>query len=102
MGKEIVPIYKQSQSQLSTSSLKAIVSLSPEYQTYSYIYLTKTPFPSATNKHQNNSILYSQNNIYNDSTITNNVDIQFCETQKKQNYNIPTISTPNHHSKCDK
>ena len=35
-----------------------------------------------------------------DATITNNDNIQSCETQKKQNYSIPTTSTPNHHSQC--
>ena len=39
-----------------------------------------------------------QNTIHNDATITNNDDIQSCETQINQNYSIPDISTPNHHS----
>ena len=50
-----------------------------------------------TYKHQNNFVLYSQNIIQNDATITNNDDIQSCETAKKY-YSIPTISTTNHHS----
>ena len=51
-----------------------------------------------TDKNQKKSILYSQNTIQNDAIITNNDNIQFCETAKKQNYRIPTILTPNHHS----
>ena len=98
MGKDIGRIYKHSQYQLSTSSLKAPVSSSSEPQTSSAIELTTTSVPSATDKHQNNYVLYSQNTIQNDATITNNDDIQSCETAKKQNYSIPTISTPNHHS----
>ena len=82
VGKEIGQIYKHSQSQLSTSSIKAPVSSYSEPQTSSAIQLTTTSVPSATDKHQNNSILYSQNTIHNDGTITNNDDIQYCETQK--------------------
>ena len=58
--------------------------------------LTITSVPYITDKHQNNSVLCPQNNIQNDATITNNDDIESCETQKK--FNITTISTPNHHS----
>ena len=47
-------IYKHSQHQLSTSSLKAPVSSSSEPQTPSSIKLTTTSIPSATDKHQNN------------------------------------------------
>ena len=75
MGKDIGRIYKHSQYQLSTSSLKAHVSSSSEPQTYSAIELTTTSIPSATDKHQNNSVLYSKNTIQNDATITNNGDI---------------------------
>ena len=39
-----------------------------------------------------------QNTIQNDARITNNDDIQSCETSRKQNYSIPTTSTPNHHA----
>ena len=39
----------------------------------------------------------SQNTIQNDASITNNYDIQSCKIVRKQNYSIPTISTPNHH-----
>ena len=35
-----------------------------------------------TDKHQNNSVLYYQNTIQNDETITKNDDIKSCETQK--------------------
>ena len=54
--------------------------------------------PSVIDKNKNNPVLYSQNTIQNDATITNNDDIKSCETAKKQNYSIPTISTPNHHT----
>ena len=54
--------------------------------------------PSVTDKNQNNYILYSQNTIHNDATITKNDDVQSCETAKKNDYSIPTISTPNHHT----
>ena len=79
-------------------SLKAPVSSSSDPQTSSAIESTTTSDPSATDKHENNSVLYSQNTIQNDATITNNDDIQSCEKPRKQNYSIPTISTPNHHS----
>ena len=98
MGNGIGRICKNSNSQLSTYSLKAPVSLYSDPQTSSDIELTTTPVPSVTEKNQNNSVLYSQNNIHNDPNITKNEDIQSCETAKKQNYSIPTISTPNHHS----
>ena len=97
MGKDIGQIYKYSQYQISTLSLKTPVSSSSEPQTSSDIELTTTSVPYATGKHKNNSILYSQNTIQNDATITKNDDIQSCETAKK-NDSIPTISTPNHHS----
>ena len=83
MGKEIGRIYKHSQFQISTSSLKAPVSSSLEPQKSSSIELTTTSVPYATEKNQNNSVLYSQNTIQNDTTITNNDGIQSCETPKK-------------------
>ena len=83
MGKDIAQIYKHSQSQLSTLSLKAPVGSSSEYQTSSDIKLITTSVPSARDKHQNNSVLYSKKNIQNDATTTNNEDIQSCETQKQ-------------------
>ena len=98
MGKDIGRIYKHSQYQLLTSSLKAPVSSYSDSQTYSAIELTTTSFPSATDKHQNNYVLYSQNTIQNDATITNSYDIKSCETPKEQNYIISTISTPNYRS----
>ena len=87
MGK----IYKHSQYKLSTYSLKAPISSSSESQTSSATELTTTSVPSARDKHQNNYVLYSQNNIQNDATITKDDDIQSFETPGKQNYNISTI-----------
>ena len=84
MGKDIERIYKHSQPQLSTSSLKAPVSSSSDPQTSSVIELKTTPFPSVTDKNQNNSVFNSQNTIQNDATITNNDDIQSFETAKKK------------------
>ena len=82
MGKGIGRIYKHSQSQLSTLSLNAPVSSSSEPQTYSAIELTTTYVPYTTDKHQNNSVLYSQNAIHNYATITNHDDIKSFETPK--------------------
>ena len=84
MGKDIERIYKHSQSQISTFSLKAPVSSSSDPQTSSAIELTTTPISSVTDKNQNNSVLYSQNTIHNYATITNNDDIQSCETERKK------------------
>ena len=98
MGKDIGRIYKHSKYQFSNSSLNAPVSSSSEPQTSSAIELTATCFPSTTYKHQKNYVLYSQNTIQNNATITKNYDIQSCETKKKRNYSISTISKPNHHS----
>ena len=44
------------------------------------------------------NVLYSKNTIQNDASIENNDDIQSCDTARKQNYSIPTISTPNHNN----
>ena len=41
----------------------------------------------------------SQNNTQNDLIITNNDDIQSCETPRKLNYIIPTTSNPKHNVK---
>ena len=82
MEKDIGRIYKHSQSQLSTLSHKTPVSSSSEPQTSSAIELTTTYVPSVTDKNRNNYVLYSQNNIYNDATITNNDYIQSCDTEK--------------------
>ena len=95
MGKGIGRIYKYSQSQLSFLSLKAPVSSSLDTQTSQAIKLTTTSVPSVRNKNQNNSVLYSQNTIQNDASITNNDNTQSCETARKQSYRSPIISTPN-------
>ena len=84
MGKFNGRIYKHSQSQLSTLSLKAPVRSSLEPQTSSAIELTTTYIPSGTDKHQNNSIFNSQDTRQNDATIKNNDGIQSCETPKKK------------------
>ena len=84
MEKDIGRIYKHSQYQLLTFSIKAPVSSSSERQTSPAIELTTPSVPSATKKHQNNSIFYSQNTIQNDATITNNDDIESCETPKRK------------------
>ena len=65
-------------------SLNKTVSSSSEPQTSSAIELTTTSVPYATEKHQKNSVLYSQNTIQNDATITKNDDIQSCGTQKNK------------------
>ena len=83
MGKDIGKFYKYGQSQLSTLSLKTPVSSYSDPQTSSDIVLTTTPVPSVTDKNQNNHVLYSQNTIQNDTTITNNDDIESCVTEKK-------------------
>ena len=97
MGKDIGRIYKYSQSQLSTFSLKAPVSSYSETQTSSAIELKTTSVSYVTDKNQNNYVLYSQNTIHNDVSITNNDNIQSRKTARKKCI-IPTISTPNHHS----
>ena len=84
MGKDIGRIYKYSQSQISTFSLKTPVSSSPEPQISSSIELTTMSVPSVRDKNQNNSILYLQNTIHNDASITNNDDIQSCEIERKK------------------
>ena len=83
MGKYIGRIYKYSQSEISTSSLKAPSSSSSAPQTPSGIESIKKSVPSVRGKNQNNSVLYSQNTIQNDTSITNNDNIQSCETAKK-------------------
>ena len=54
MGKDIRRIYRHSQSQLSTSSLKASGSSSSDPQTSSATELTTTPVPSVIDKKQKN------------------------------------------------
>ena len=82
MGKDIGKIYEHCQYQLSTLSIKSPVSSSSEPQTFSAIKLTTTYVPSITDKYQNNSVLCSQNTTQNDATITNNDNMQSCETQQ--------------------
>ena len=83
MVKYIGHIYKYSQSQLSNLSLKALVSSSSDPQTSSAIKLTTTSIPYVIDKNQNNYVLYHQDTIQNDATITNNDKIQSCETATK-------------------
>ena len=90
MGKDIGRIYKHNQSQLSTPSIKAPVISSSASQTSSYIELSITSVSSIIYKKQTNSVLCSENSIQNNLNITNNDNIQSCETQIKQNYSIPT------------
>ena len=75
MGKDTGQIYKHSKLKLSTLSLKTPVSSYSEPQTSSAIELTTTSIPFATDNHQKKYVLYSQNTIQNDATITNNDDI---------------------------
>ena len=96
VGKEIGRIHKHGQYQLSTLSIKSPVLLSLAAQKSSYIELTITSVPSVRDKKQINSDFCSKNYIQNDLSITNNDNMQSCETQGKQNCIIPTTSTPNH------
>ena len=84
MGKDIEQIYKHSQSQLLTLSFKTPVSSYSESHTSSAIKLRTTSVPFATDNHQKYSVLYSQNNIQNDASVTNNDNIQSCETPKNK------------------
>ena len=97
MSKYIGRIYKHSQSQLSTFLFKTPVRSSSEPQTLSSIELTTTYVPSVRGKKKKKSVLCSKNSIHNDVSITNNNDIQSCESERK-NCSIPTNSTPNHHA----
>ena len=98
MGKYIGRIYKYSQSQISTFSPKAPVGSSSASQIPSAAESTTTPVPYVRDKNQNNYVLYSPNIIHNDVNITNNDDVQYFETEGKNNYSIPTTSIPNHHT----
>ena len=60
MGKDIGRIYENSQSQLSTFSLKTPVSSSSDPQTSSDIKLTTMSVPSITDKNQKNQFLIPQ------------------------------------------
>ena len=96
MGKDIGWIYKHGQSQISNSSFKSPDCSYLASQTSSSIELTTIYVPYVRDKKQNNSVLGSKNSIQNDLSITNNDNIQSCETEGKQNCSIPTTSTPNH------
>ena len=98
MGKDVGKIYQHSQYQLSTSSYKAPVNSYSASETLSSIELTTASIFSVRDKNQNNSVLSSQNTIQNDARITNNYDIQSCETTRKQNYKITTTSNLNHNA----
>ena len=65
-------------------SLKAPIGSSSDPQKFSAIELTTTSVPSVRDKNQYNYVLYSQNTIHNDATITNNDDIQYCDTSRKK------------------
>ena len=80
MGKDTGKIYKYSQYQISTLSLKAPVSSSSDYQTSLAIKSTTTSVPYVGDKNQNNSVLYSQNTIQNYGSIKDNDNIQSCNT----------------------
>ena len=86
MSKYNGQIYKHSQSQLSTSSLKALVHSYLASLTSSSSEITTTSVPSVRDKKQNNSVLCAQNTIQNDVIITNNDNIQYCETARKKQY----------------
>ena len=79
-------------------SLKAPVSSYSDPQTLPAIKLPTTYVTSVGEKNQNNSVLYSQTTIQNDASIISNDNIQYFETERKQNDIIQTISTPNNHT----
>ena len=83
MGKDIGHIYKHSQSQISTPSIKAPFISYSASQTSSSIELTITSVSSVIYNKQTNCVFCSKNTIQNDLNITNNDDIQSCETQRK-------------------
>ena len=68
-----------------------------DYQKSYLINSIRTCVYSIIEKYQTSSVLCSQNTIQNDLNITNNDDIQSCETPIK-NYSIPTTSTPKNHA----
>ena len=80
MVKKTGQIYNHSQFQLSNPIIKAPVISSVASQTSSSIELIIASVPSIIDK-KPNSVLCSKNSIQNDATITNNDDIQSCETQ---------------------
>ena len=99
MGKDIGHIYKHSQYQLSTPSIKKRVFHLQLSQTSYYFKFKRTCVSSIIDKEKTDSVLCSQNTIHNDLNITNNDHIQSCETPRRKNYSIPTTSTPKHHEK---
>ena len=99
MGKDIDGIYKHSQSQLSTPSIKKPVFPYSASQTSSSINSTRTCVSSIIDKDQTDSVLCSQNTTHNYLNITNNNNIHSCDTPGNQHYRIPTTSTPNCHTK---
>ena len=91
-------MYKHGQSQISTLSFKAPVCSYLASQKSSSIKLTTTSVPSEREINQNNSVLGSENSIQNYLSITNNDDIQSCETESKKNCIITTTWNPNNHA----
>ena len=67
--------------------------LSSVSQTSSSIDSARTCVSYVIDKEQTDFVLCSQNTTPNDLNITSNYDIGSCETQRKQNYRIPTTST---------
>ena len=98
MEKDIGKFYKHNNSQLSTPPIKTPVILFLAAQISLSIELTIASVHSVRDKKQTNSIFCSKHFIQNGLSIINNDDIQSCETQRKQNFSIPTTSTPNHHA----
>ena len=93
MSKKIGRIYKHIKYQLSNISTKVPVIYYSASQKSQFIELTITSVSSVTDK--KNSVLCSENFIHNDFSITNNDNIQSCETPRKKNYSIKNTSTQN-------
>ena len=92
MGKDIWQIYKYSQYQLSTLSIKAPLLSYVASQTPSLSFeLTITHVLPGIGKQQTNSILCSKNSIRNYLSITNNDDVHSCETQRKTIIEFQTL-----------
>ena len=84
MGKDSRQIYRHSQSQLSTTSIKTHILSFLYYQTSTSIELTTTFVPSVIDKTQTNYVLCSKNSIHNYVSITNNDNMRSYETQRKK------------------
>ena len=83
MGEGVGCVQKHSQSKLSTPSIqKSVFSYSASQTSYS-IKLTITSASYIIDKEQNNCIFCSQINISNDLNVTNNDNVQSCETPRK-------------------